>query len=395
MIRIENKSLTVPFAFDEVKGIFTGYASVFNEVDRVNDTVAFGAYDKAIRDFTSGKNKIRINFEHDKSKVLAENLTKMSVDEKGLLVEWKFSEEAKVKYPDIWKWAVEKAKANQLFMSIGFYPEKTKLGDMRDKLKDKYLAADTLYQVGLDHIAITANPVDTKAAILEVKGLRTPEYPIDLSSSWDVQEANRRWREYTKSTESPSADYEKGFMYVEDDKKELFGGYHFQVVDVVDGKPVINQQAVITAHAYLKGARRGVKILNASQKVRALQIIQNIYDKINVAREEAGIEKLPNIEIKSEMSLNDTILTIDGKVTAKKFLKANKEELSNTNIENFVDHLFRLFSSFEKKENETSVEKSQCEQSAYVSVGQKSSSDNLDIESVLAQAGNLINQKYK
>jgi len=82
-------------------------------------------------------------------------------------------------------------------------------------------------------------------------------------------------------------------------------------------------------------------------------------------------------------------------VTAKKFLKINKEELSNTNIENFVDHLFRLFSSFEKKEYEASVTKPQSEEPTYVSVSQKSSSDKLDFESVLAQAGQIINQKNK
>lgn len=166
---LEQKSSNISFGFDAIKGIFTGYASVFNEVDRVKDTVLPSAYDKEIKAWESGK-FIPINFEHQKQIILAGNVNKMIKEDKGLLVEWTFSEEAKSLYPQIWQWAVEKAKSGKLFMSIGFESKASLLGSQRINLK-KQNTPDTLMEIELDHIAATNNPVDTKAKVLEVKSM--------------------------------------------------------------------------------------------------------------------------------------------------------------------------------------------------------------------------------
>ena len=170
---LEQKSSNISFGYDEIKGIFTGYASVFNEVDRVGDTVHPNAYDKEIKAWEEGKS-IPANFEHEKTIIVAGNLNKMEVDQKGLLVQFQFSEEAKSLYPQIWQWAVEKAKAGKLFMSIGFESKSSLLGSQRIKLK-KQMIPDTIMEIELDHIAITDNPVDTKAKVLEVKSME-PNY---------------------------------------------------------------------------------------------------------------------------------------------------------------------------------------------------------------------------
>ena len=170
---LEQKSSNISFGYDEIKGIFTGFASVFNEVDRVGDTVLPNAYDKEIKAWEQGKS-IPINFEHDKSIILAGNVNKMTKEGKGLLVEWTFSQEAKSLHPNIWQWAVEKAKAGRLFMSIGFESKSSLLGSQRIQLK-KQMIPDTLMEIELDHIAATDNPVDTKAKVLEVKSIE-PNY---------------------------------------------------------------------------------------------------------------------------------------------------------------------------------------------------------------------------
>lgn len=337
---LEQKSSNISFGYDEIKGIFTGYASVFNEVDRVGDTVLPNAYDKEIKAWEEGKS-IPINFEHDKSIILAGNVNKMTKEGKGLLVEWTFSQEAKSLHPDIWQWAVSKGKAGKLFMSIGFESKSSLLGNKRIQLK-KQMISDTLMEVELDHIAATDNPVDTKAKILEVKGLRTPKYPVDLSENWDSQSAEKNWREYTKSTEKPSTQYKNGFLYVEDGKEELFGSYHFLVVDIIDGEPMVNQRAVIAANGYLHGARNGVKILDEQQTTQILGIISILYERINRVRKENGVDLLPAVEMKSIENLNSTIKELNGKISAKRFLKENKSILSNTNIENFVDQIFKI-----------------------------------------------------
>lgn len=388
MTILEQKSLNIPFVFDEVKGIFTGYASAFNAVDRVKDTVIKGAYSEEIKSWQNGK-KIPVNFEHDKSYKIADNLSKIEEDAKGLLVEWKFSEEAKSIYPDIWQWAVSKAKSGNLFMSIGFSVIKSDLGINR-KSQKKTLQPDVLRQIELDHIAITDNPVDTKAKILEVKGLRTPKYPIDLSESWDGQAANARWRDYTKSKDKPSDQYKNGFLYIEDGREDLFGSYHFQVVDIIDGEPMINQRAVIAANAYLHGARRGVKILDEQQKAKAIQIISSIYKRINRLRKENGADLLPEVELKSEdKNYNLAIKDISGVISAKRFLKENKSVLSNNNIENFVDHLNNIFSASSKiqKNNEVNDEPL-CEKKAPV-FGAKITDD---FDSLMDQVAKLYSQ---
>lgn len=174
MPKLEQKSLEISFSFDEIQGKFKGYASIYNEVDRVNDTVSPTAYDNEIKKWTEGK-KTPINFEHQKEIVLADNLSSIVSDDKGLLVDWQFSEEAKKKYPEIWKWAVTMAKEGRLFMSIGFKVVESDLGSARSTMKEKFLSMDVLRELILDHIAITDYPVDKYAEIIEVKSAQKDE----------------------------------------------------------------------------------------------------------------------------------------------------------------------------------------------------------------------------
>jgi HK97 family phage prohead protease len=386
--QLEFKSLGLKIDnFDEIKGIFTGYASAFNKVDKVKDTIAFGAYDLMMKRWQDGQ-AIRINFEHDKSLLLADNISAMSVDDYGLLVTFQFSEAAKKLYPDIWQWAVSKAKARTLSMSIGYTVLKSDLGTQRHALKKKFGEPDTIYSLLLDHIAITDIPVDVNAKILEVKSFVTPKYPIQLSENWDGDAAEKRWREFSNSVEKPSSTYKNGFLYFEDGREDLFGAYHFNLVDVVDGEAVINERAVITAHAYLKGARRGVKILDAQQKIKALEIISQLYEKINRLRKEQGIDPLPAVEIKAEINYKSLIdETVDGQVSAKRFLKNHQGSLSNTNIEYFIDKVMNLTKSEVKNKIELETkEKSQGTESTSVIDGQKTA------ESFLDGIGSLFNQ---
>jgi len=341
-------------SFDEIKGIFTGYASAFNKIDKVNDTVAYGAFDYSINQWKEGK-AISVNFEHDKKIELAPNLIEFFADQYGALVRFQFSEEAKNNYPDIYRWAVSKAKNNTLFMSIGYTFIRSALGDKRYTLKKKFAEPDTIYNLSLNHVAITGDPVDPSARMLEVKGFKMPKFPIHLSETWDEQEAMKNWREFSKSKDSPSDSYKNGFLYFEDGKEDLFAAYHFNLVDIIDGEPMINSAAVVTAHRYIKGARNGVKILNAEQKITALDIISKLYTKINRLRKEEGLKPLPEVEVKADINFNELIETIDGEVSAKRFLKSNQGSLSNTNIENFINKVISVTKNEVKSQKELEV----------------------------------------
>lgn len=386
---IEFKSIGLEVnSFDEVKGIFAGYTAAFNKIDKVKDTLTDGSFDYAINQWKEGK-AIRVNFEHDKKIELAPNLIEFSSDDYGAIVRFQFSQEAKVNYPDIYQWAVSKAKSGTLFLSIGFTVLKSSLGGMRYEMKKKFLEPDTIYSLTLDHIAITDNPVDPSARIFEVKGLKMPKYPIYLSDSWDGNAAEKRWREFSKSTEYPSDMYKNGFLYFEDGKEDLFGSYHFNLVDIVDGEPVINQMAVITAYRYIKGARNEVKILNAQQKISALEIISKLYDKINRLRKEDGVEMLPAVEIKSDINYNQLIETVDGFMSAKNFLKNHQGSLSNTNIENFVNKVMSL----NKQEVKSQQELGAGEKAPVIKAASVTEVKTEDLSSYFSEIGNFLTKK--
>lgn len=327
-----SKSFYIPIHLQDIKGIFTGYASHFNGIDKVGDTVRPNAFDQSIRDWREGKS-IFINKDHS-GPVIADNVDLLETDEKGLKTKFKFKEEAKsislrqygyMTDETLFSWAVREAKQGRLALSIGGTATIIKGSNVNIITKFK-----------LKHIAITTMPVDTQATIEEVKSFNVPKYPVELANTWDSVIAEKNWRDYSNSNEKPSAMYKNGFLYIEDDKKEQFGGYHFLVVDVIDGEPVVNQQAVITAYRYLEGARRGVKILDEAGKTKAKASIKKLYEKINRARSQEGIEPLPVESIKSQIG------NIDGRVSFEKFLKANTD-FSNSEIEEIVSKAQELF----------------------------------------------------
>lgn len=167
---LEFKSLDIALkSYDEVKGIFTGYAASFNKVDAVNDTISPEAFDISIAEFEGGFKKIFVNYDHYNSIILSDNLISMKKDDYGLLVEIKISEEARQDYSELFGKFVEDVKSGNLFMSIGGYVKDSKLGSLRWDKKMIANANDTIYKFDLEHVAFTNNPIDSNAKMLEVK----------------------------------------------------------------------------------------------------------------------------------------------------------------------------------------------------------------------------------
>lgn len=156
-------------SYDDVKGTFTGYASAFNKVDAVNDTIDPKAYDNSIDAWSRGVKKIYINYDHYDEIILSDNVISITTDEYGLLVEIQISDEAKEMYKDLFEGFVEKTRSLQLFMSIGGKIIDSKLGKGRWDKKWIANANDTIYEMDLIHIAFTEYPIDSNAKMLEVK----------------------------------------------------------------------------------------------------------------------------------------------------------------------------------------------------------------------------------
>lgn len=166
----EYKSLNIAIkSFDKIKGIFKGYASSFNQVDKVNDTMSPEAFDNSINQFENKSISIPINYDHFREIELAANLISMSKDDYGLLVEFQVSEDAKSTYSELYANMILNCEIGKLFMSIGGYIIKSNLGEDRWIKKMVANANDTIFEFELDHIAVTEWPIDSNAKMLEVK----------------------------------------------------------------------------------------------------------------------------------------------------------------------------------------------------------------------------------
>ena len=108
---------------------------------------------------------------------------------------------------------------------------------------------------------------------------KLPFAPRDME--WDGTQAEKRIREFTNSTDMPSNDYRKYFMYFDSEKPENFGSYKLQFADVVDGKPMIMPRAIFAIAGILNGARGGVDI-PAEDRNKITTTINSIYKRMAV-----------------------------------------------------------------------------------------------------------------
>lgn len=85
---MQNKTLTVPFDLKEVKddGRFTGYGSVFDNVDSYNEVVVKGAFKKTLSKHRKTGKLPKLLWQHNSDQVIGKYLS-MKEDDHGLLVE--------------------------------------------------------------------------------------------------------------------------------------------------------------------------------------------------------------------------------------------------------------------------------------------------------------------
>ncbi|MCE2688141.1 MAG: hypothetical protein LW595_06325 [Rickettsiales bacterium] len=348
---IHKSNLNSYFNFDK-EGKITLRVCSFNKIDTYNDEVSPEAFDEQIDEINKSNIEIPIyvNWDHA-NYIISKNINNLYKKEDGLYAEFKIDEEIKKSNPTFFQNIIDLYNNQKLFASMGAKNLDSTLKPNRFE-KKKNLEYDLLKKLKLYHIALTEDPIDKTAEVLIFKSFLTiPKYPIYLSETWDVNDANRKWREYSNSNEKPSDTYKNAFLYVENDKKDLYGSYHFQIVDIIDGEPVINSRAIVSIRGYLAGARFGIKILNEAEKNKLANTLVILYRKMNVVREQQGLEPLEydDIIVKSQ-SINERInIEIDGRISATNFLKENIENFSNTNISNFVDRIFNLTANKEIK----------------------------------------------
>lgn len=132
-----------------------------------------------------------------------------------------------------------------------------------NELKGRVVVAAKAVEVGLADAIEDGNGVSKSmgGGVNNIAG-KTPafkDYPI-ADTEWDGTAAEGRWREFTSSTEAPTAEYKNAFFWFDDESPELFGSYKLGFIDIIDGKPYAIKRGVFAANGAMQGARGGVDI---------------------------------------------------------------------------------------------------------------------------------------
>lgn len=102
------------------------------------------------------------------------------------------------------------------------------------------------------------------AANASTPAMRLPIAPKE--TNWDGTAAEGRIREYTGSTDAPSSNYRKFFMYFYQANSDQFTAYKLPFADIINGKPHVIPAAISAIQGALSGARGGVDIPDADRQ---------------------------------------------------------------------------------------------------------------------------------
>ena len=286
---------TFPFEVkqvDEANNYFTfnGYASTFGNIDLGDDIIVRGAFTNTL----AKNSQVPILWQHQMTEPVGVSI-ELYEDDKGLFIKGNLPKEDTLVSGRI----IPQMKVGSIReMSIGFF---TKQSDMEKGVR--LLKEIELFEVSL--VTKAMNPQATVSGFKSFAGnTRLPLAPRDRA--WDGTEAEKRIREYTKSTEAPTQDYRKYFMYFDGQAPELFGSYKLLYADIINGEPHIVPRAIFAIAGILEGARGGVNISDAD-KNRIKSVINQLYKRM---ADEFDDESIVSPLTKSFESLKDIEQTL-------------------------------------------------------------------------------------
>lgn len=158
-MEFEHKTVAIDLKAVDGSGEISGYASVYNEVDKGLDMVMSGAFDASIAE---GR-KIKMLWQHDPSQPIGV-WTEATSDEKGLKVKGKILDTISKG-----KEALELVRAGAIDgLSIGYKAVKTSYAEMESGLVRKIEQAD------LWETSLVTFPMNEKSVVTDVKQLQGP-----------------------------------------------------------------------------------------------------------------------------------------------------------------------------------------------------------------------------
>lgn len=258
MAELEVKSFEVKAA-DEF-GTITGYAGVFDVLDRGNDILKKGAL---------GKKSIKVPMmaNHHEGVIGHAIVTE---DEKGLHYVGKLAVDSKSQKlrerAEEWYYAVKEGHVDR--NSFGYIPLEAEL--VRKKINGREVIARELKRIDLVEVSIVPVPMNPYAGVSSVKALDekaasgSTDLPLaDRGRAWDADAAVARVREWAGGPDKESINwsrYRRAFFWYDSSDPENFGSYKLPFADVINGRLMAVPRGIFAAAAAVQGARGGVNI---------------------------------------------------------------------------------------------------------------------------------------
>lgn len=241
---MNDKSFKLRIKELEDTGQFTGYASVFGNVDYQGEVVEKGAFKRTL-DHSSGR--VPILWQHDPGEPIGVG-TSMLEDDYGLYVEGKINMDTQ-----------RGREAHSLLrqgalkgLSIGY-----------DVIKDTIMEGKRfLKEVRLHEYSLVTFAANNLAQVQTIKSV-VPFQNLPLASrdmSWDKSVALKKVKAWAGAEDGPNAKYRKAFLWFDKEDAENFGAYKLPIGDIVDGKLKAVPRAIFAAAAAMQGARGGVML---------------------------------------------------------------------------------------------------------------------------------------
>lgn len=233
--------------------VIKGWATTYGNADLVGDIIAKGAFSKA---FKEKGTKTKILWQHDPSQPIGTGV--LEDQDNGVMLTARLPKNDEF----VKNRVMPQLKVGSVdSFSIGMYFDRNSLEFKNDKT--------IINDASIFEVSPVTFPANPKAEITSVKSLCLAEkasspakqLPIaEMDTTWNSDEADKRVREFTKSTEVPTADYRKAFLYYDASNADNFTAYKLPFADVIDGELKAVPAALAAALGAVNGARGGVNI---------------------------------------------------------------------------------------------------------------------------------------
>ena len=291
-------------------GTFTGYGSVFGNMDSDRDVIAPGAFAGSLK--KKGASKVKLLWQHDPRQPIGV-WEEMSEDKRGLKVTGRLLINQGVPKADE-AYALLKAGALDA-MSVGFSTTQQDW-EIDDKKRVRVIKNLDLWEISL-----VTFPANARARITRVKsGVPFQDLGMtDRGRPWDSAKADERVRQWaggsTNIADMDWVKYSQEFLWYDGDNAEDVASYKLQVADVISGDLQVIPRGVFAAAGALLGARGGVDIPDEA-KQRAMSHLDRYYSKLDMESPFKAIDMADSVK-NYNMAL---LAACDGPVSFKKTL---------------------------------------------------------------------------